>query len=94
MAEGVEVKTNNRVGPAVALDEEVIMDDGNAARVDLVTVVLRSITEHLWMNQTISYCSILLTSFTLHTTTQCPLHPSCTGHHHHVPERLGVFPVP
>lgn len=37
------------------------MDGGNASRVDLVTVVLRSITEHLWMNRTISYCSILLT---------------------------------
>jgi len=58
------------VGQAVAVDEEVIMDGGNATRVDLVTVVLRSITEHLWMNRTISYCSMLLTrvSFFVHTS--------------------------
>ena len=37
------------------------MDGGNASREDLVTVVLRSVTEHLWMNRTISYMSILLT---------------------------------
>lgn len=38
------------------------MDGGNASREDLVTVVLRSVTEHLWMNQTISYFSMLLTT--------------------------------
>ena len=46
------------MGPAVALDEEVIMDDGNASRVDLVTVVLRSITEYLWMNRTTGWGKI------------------------------------